>query len=77
MKQIQIKDFEKLVGEALWDLIKNMKLRSRVDKLVKSDDEMRLLFSCIPDHITFRIWDYQEKDGFLIVPDEEWKDKQC
>jgi len=75
MKQIQIKDFEKLVRESLWELIKDLKLRSRVDKLLKEDDEIRLLFSCIPDHITFRVFNYQDEDGFLIVPDDEWKDK--
>jgi hypothetical protein len=76
IKQIQIKDFEKLVGEALWELIKNMKVKQRVEKIIKEDDEMRLFFSCIPDHITFRVFDYQdEEDGFLITPDDEWKDK--
>jgi hypothetical protein len=77
MKEIQIKDFEDIVGEALWDLIKNMKVKQRVEKIMKEDDEMRLFFSCIPDHITFRVWDRQDEDGFVIVPDEEWKDKQC
>jgi len=75
MKEIQIKDFEDIVGEALWDLIKNMKVKQRVEKIMKEDDEMRLFFSCIPDHITFRVWDRQDEDGFIIVPDEEWKDK--
>jgi len=75
IKQIQIKEFEKLVRESLWELIKDMKLRSRVDKLLKEDYEMRLLFSCIPDHVTFRVFDNQDEDGFLIVPDDEWKDK--
>ena len=74
MKTMQIKDFEALVRESLWDLIKDMKLRSRVDKLIKEDDDMRLLFSCIPDHVTFRVFDCQDEDGFVIVPDDEWKD---
>jgi hypothetical protein len=77
MKEIQIKDFEDIVGEALWDLIKNMKVKQRVEKIMKEDDEMRLFFSCIPDHITFRVWDRQDEEDFVIVPDEEWKDKQC
>lgn len=77
MKEIQIKDFEDIVGEALWDLVKNMKVKQRVEKIMKEDDEMRLFFSCIPDHITFRVWDHQDEEGFVIVPDIEWKDKQC
>lgn len=70
---MQIKDFEKLVRESLWELIKDLKLRSHVDKLLKEDDEMRLLFSCIPDHVTFRVFDHQDEDGLVIVSDNEWK----
>jgi hypothetical protein len=73
MRTMQIKDFEKLVRESLWELIKDLKLRSHVDKLLKEDDEMRLLFSCIPDHVTFRVFDHQDEDGLVIVSDNEWK----